>query len=684
MSDLVITTNVPTTTISTVNNVTNIDVTQQVVQVAVQTSGLQGIPGAKGDSYTPGDPIYVTVTNKTGSTLNIGDIVYTSGANGVHTQVSKAIATSDATSARTLGWVAETIANNADGLVMVEGYLDGVNTQGVTEGAQLYLSGTVAGGFQETKPQAPIHLVYVGVCSKASAGNGRVYVKVQNGYEIDELHDVQIISKQNNDVLRYDSTSNLWKNVASTALTVGSAITAGTAVYASSANTALTAGTASYSTSSASAIVAGSAINFAGSITRSQVSDFTSGTVASASTAQQAGTAAYSLTSGSAYSSTFLTGSITKSQVSDFASGTVASASTAQQAGTAFVSTFSGTATYAGTASQAGTAVYGTTAGSAFYATYAGTATVLGGSITSSQVSDLSTTLSTAIVANISGTVTQSQVTNLTTDLAGKASLGSANTFTVGGQIITNAATAVVPITVRGISGQSANLQEWQNSTPTIVGAINNVGGFWTTNRIAIGFSSVQTGTKFISQPGVATDVGVIVRGAASQSANLLEIQDSSASTVTSVTSAGIFSAAAVRLNNAGLNSFGGAAVANQILTVNANSTAYVPLVVKGASGQSANLQEWQNSGGTALAYMQSGGNLKASNVATLNSLAQLAQANSGGVFIMARQTAAYSNPGANSAALYFRDGTNAGTLKLVVRAGAAGAETTILDNIPQ
>jgi hypothetical protein len=70
--------------------------------------------------------------------------------------------------------------------------------------------------------------------------------------------------------------------------------------------------------------------------------------------------------------------------------------------------------------------------------------------------------------------------------------------------------------------------------------------------------------------------------------------------------------------------------------------------------------------------------------VATLNSLIQLAQANSGGVMIMGRSTAQFSSPGNNSAALYFRDGTNAGTLKLVVRAGAAGAETTILDNIPQ
>ena len=49
----------------------------------------------------------------------------------------------------------------------------------------------------------------------------------------------------------------------------------------------------------------------------------------------------------------------------------------------------------------------------------------------------------------------------------------------------------------------------------------------------------------------------------------------------------------------------------------------------------------------------------------------------------MVRQSAASSNPGALLARLYFRDGTTTGTLKLVVRAGAAGAETTIFDNIP-
>ena len=134
-----------------------VDVTENVVQVSVSTAGIQGPPGANND------PTYVTVRNATGATLPKGTIVYISGANGNNVQVTPAIATSDATSARALGWLAVSIPNNGSGLCMVEGYLEGINTQSFNAGDQLYLSGTTAGGFTATKPQAPIHLVYVGV-----------------------------------------------------------------------------------------------------------------------------------------------------------------------------------------------------------------------------------------------------------------------------------------------------------------------------------------------------------------------------------------------------------------------------------------------------------------------------------------------------------------------------------------
>jgi hypothetical protein len=217
---------------------------------------------------------------------------------------------------------------------------------------------------------------------------------------------------------------------------------------------------------------------------------------------------------------------------------------------------------------------------------------------------------------------------------------------------------------IKGAASQSANLLEIQSSAGTVLSRFSSSGQFVSDQQTYIGSGATSiSNTRLNVHTASASVIGQVIRGAASQSADLLQIQNSAGTNlVRADTYGGLFSTYA---------------------TFTSDAAATRPLLVKGASGQSANLQEWQNSGGTVVANMQAGGNLKATNVATLNSLAQLAQANSGGVMIMGRQTAQYSSPGANSAALYFRDGTNAGTLKLVVRAGAAGAETTILDNIP-
>ena len=107
-----------------------------------------------------------------------------------------------------------------------------------------------------------------------------------------------------------------------------------------------------------------------------------------------------------------------------------------------------------------------------------------------------------------------------------------------------------------------------------------------------------------------------------------------------------------------------------------------MPLYINAPTGQAVQLTKWAINQ-TTVAQVSSAGNLQASGVGTLLSEVFITTANSGGQIRMTKQTAAASNPGASMGTLYFRDGTNANTLKLVVRAGAAGAETTILDNIP-
>ena len=191
------------------------------------------------------------------------------------------------------------------------------------------------------------------------------------------------------------------------------------------------------------------------------------------------------------------------------------------------------------------------------------------------------------------------------------------------------------------------------------------------------------TANSMIAQTRAATYVGLIIKGAASQSANLQEWQNSAGSLVANMSPAGT-----LVLYGSGITSgdhrVGTASYFSASLNVSARSATEIGAVVRGFTSQTANLQEWQNSAGTVLARVDSAGVIYGAQVRTASSLALLTEASSGGAITLARPTAAFSNPGANTGRLYFRDGTTAGTLKLVVRAGAAGAETTILDNIPQ
>ena len=50
--------------------------------------------------------------------------------------------------------------------------------------------------------------------------------------------------------------------------------------------------------------------------------------------------------------------------------------------------------------------------------------------------------------------------------------------------------------------------------------------------------------------------------------------------------------------------------------TITSSGTSVIGVVVKGASGQTANLQEWQDSSGTVVAYVDASGNFSAVNVA--------------------------------------------------------------------
>ena len=150
------------------------------------------------------------VRNESGATLTKGTAVYISGAGGNKAVVSKAIATGDTTSAQTFGIIQADIPNNQNGFVVVRGDLANLDTSMFTEGAQLYLSSTTAGAMTMTKQYAPNHLVYLAIVTRVHVNQGRIEVAIQNGYELDELHDVQAQTPTNRNGLFYNSTTGLW------------------------------------------------------------------------------------------------------------------------------------------------------------------------------------------------------------------------------------------------------------------------------------------------------------------------------------------------------------------------------------------------------------------------------------------------------------------------------------------
>jgi hypothetical protein len=167
---------------------------------------------------TTSNALFSYVTNADSVTLTKGMPVYAFGGTGDRMTVKRANNTSDATSAQTVGIVLSTsIAAGQKGIIMMQGLLDGLSilpTSTWSDGDPVYL-GATDGSITNVKPFAPNHLVYLGVVTTASNGSaGRMYVRVQNGYEIDELHDVAInsLTLADNDVLTYESSSSLWKN----------------------------------------------------------------------------------------------------------------------------------------------------------------------------------------------------------------------------------------------------------------------------------------------------------------------------------------------------------------------------------------------------------------------------------------------------------------------------------------
>jgi hypothetical protein len=182
----------------------------------------------KGNNVTLqiGQEQVVRVVNKTGANLLESQYravrvrnVSEGGAQGQRLAVVLAQANTTISALDTIGLVTENIDNNQEGFITLLGQVRNINTTGSLQGETwvdgdvLYLSPTNAGGLTKVKPIAPNKTIVIGYVEYAHVNNGKIYVNIQNGYDLDDLNDVSITgSTTNGQWLEYDSSLSAWTN----------------------------------------------------------------------------------------------------------------------------------------------------------------------------------------------------------------------------------------------------------------------------------------------------------------------------------------------------------------------------------------------------------------------------------------------------------------------------------------
>ena len=117
----------------------------------------------------------------------------------------------------------------------------------------------------------------------------------------------------------------------------------------------------------------------------------------------------------------------------------------------------------------------------------------------------------------------------------------------------------------------------------------------------AVKLTSLTASPNTIVPQSNAT-IPLIIRGASSQSANLLDIQSSASATLAKITSNG-------SISTVGYASIGDIAIGSTTsLKITIANAAHKGITIKTASGQTENIQEWQDSTGTAMSWVTSDG----------------------------------------------------------------------------
>ena len=161
--------------------------------------------------------LVTNVYNSTGSTIAKGSVVYINGRHSSNLPtIALATGNSEENSYKTFALVENDIPTSNAGVVIQAGKIENLNlpTASFTDGDIVYLSPSVPGGLTITKPLAPNHICKIGSVTRAHPTFGSIEIKIENGWQLDEMSDVSIPLVPNDSViLQFSRVDSLWHDV---------------------------------------------------------------------------------------------------------------------------------------------------------------------------------------------------------------------------------------------------------------------------------------------------------------------------------------------------------------------------------------------------------------------------------------------------------------------------------------
>lgn len=150
--------------------------------------------------------------NSSGVNIGKGKAVQFSGAQGGKIEIEKAVADGSVPSKYMFGITAEAIDDDGFGFVVTDGYIRGVDTDGILVGTLLYFDPNTPGELTTTQPSNGNITIPVAVVTFSSQSAGVIFVRMNIESSLNEIEGVNVSSLADGDVLTYNSSASAWSN----------------------------------------------------------------------------------------------------------------------------------------------------------------------------------------------------------------------------------------------------------------------------------------------------------------------------------------------------------------------------------------------------------------------------------------------------------------------------------------